>query len=167
MLPRIHAMRAYVIHAYNNTHTRNRALASQRSVREKEFFLNISPRPHKRPFLRRRARYQLRKKNKNKNKNKNFLLCHSRKISSLLHSPSSSPCFRFFPPPQWAPLAQTPLKEPRLWELACSGKRGGLRCVYASFLAHPLFRDWPPARGRYLSLSLEFAIPSHVARFAL
>ena len=107
------------------------------------------------------------KKKINKNKNKNFLLCHSRKISSLLHSPSSSPCFRFFPPPQWAPLAQTPLKEPRLWELACSGKRGGLRCVYASFLAHPLFRDWPPARGRYLSLSLEFAIPSHVARFAL
>lgn len=133
----------------------------------KRIFFKYFPSSPQTTFLRRRARYQLRKKNKNKNKNKNFLLCHSRKISSLLHSPSSSPCFRFFPPPQWAPLAQTPLKEPRLWELACSGKRGGLRCVYASFLAHPLFRDWPPARGRYLSLSLEFAIPSHVARFAL
>lgn len=118
----------------------------------KGFFLNISRaimrRPHKRrPFLRRR--YQLREK-KNKNKNFRKLLCHSRKIPSL-HSPSSSLCFRFFPPPQWAPLAgaQTPLKEPRLWELACSGKRGELRCVYAeaSFPAHPLFRDWPPARG--------------------
>lgn len=43
--------------------------------------------------------------------------------------------FSFFPPLRAGTMsgirgAQTPLKEPRLWELACSGKRRGLRCVY-------------------------------------
>lgn len=141
-----------VIYAYNNTYVRNRALSSRRSVRGKRIFFKYFPSDNASSPQTTAISAPSLPTSREKNKNKNFrkLLCHSRKIPSL-HSPSSSLCFRFFPPPQWAPLAgaQTPLKEPRLWELACSGKRGGLRCVYAeaSFPAHPLFRDWPPARG--------------------